>query len=216
MNDLRRRLLLLHDISKPIETRWDAAAANHLGRATLSAILHILFPDECGVWNNTSHDVLMRFGLWPERNHGTSDGQYYTKINQRLRTLAQHLGTDLWTLDELLWGSKAYALIILLDEEPNLTPACRERITEEFQRNQRHVSWLKRKYQNRCQLCGSIPVGDEFGVSDVSEAHHIKWLSNGGADSRENMMLLCPNHHAIIHAANPQFNWTRCHLNLAL
>ena len=36
--------------------------------------------------------------------------------------------------------------------------------------------------------------------------HHIQWLCRGGADTLDNLVLLCPNHHAAMHAADPEFD----------
>lgn len=55
---------------------------------------------------------------------------------------------------------------------------------------------LKKFYDNKCQLCGSsIAIAD--GVS-YSEAHHIRPLGapHNGPDEAQNIIVLCPNHHA--------------------
>jgi putative restriction endonuclease len=54
---------------------------------------------------------------------------------------------------------------------------------------------LKRSYSNKCQICGtSIP-----GVDDrrYSEGAHVRPLGKPhlGADTRANLLCLCPNHH---------------------
>lgn len=85
-----------------------------------------------------------------------------------------------------------------------LPPARREQVLEVFARNRRHVRELKERYARSCQICGSVPFDGGFG--DVTEAHHIHWLSRGGSDSLDNLVLLCPNHHAAIHAADPEFD----------
>lgn len=64
---------------------------------------------------------------------------------------------------------------------------------------------LKRKYQNRCQLCNyRIEVGvKRFYV----EVHHIRPLGgrHSGLDEESNMMVLCPNHHACFDLGVPRF-----------
>ena len=55
---------------------------------------------------------------------------------------------------------------------------------------------LKQRYQNRCQICHSaFPLGN--GVT-YSEAHHIRPLGepHNGPDTEDNILILCPNHHA--------------------
>lgn len=43
---------------------------------------------------------------------------------------------------------------------------------------------------------------------DVCEAHHIRWLSRGGKDALSNMVLVCPNHHRVIHRLDAPFNFS--------
>ncbi len=44
------------------------------------------------------------------------------------------------------------------------------------------------KYEGRCCVCG---------FSEVVEVHHIFPRSLGGGDHMDNLILLCPNHHAL-------------------
>lgn len=67
------------------------------------------------------------------------------------------------------------------------------------------VEELRSLYAGRCQLCGWDPV-DEYG-RHLAEAHHIHWLSRGGADDLSNMLLVCPNHHRAIHACDAVLDW---------
>jgi predicted restriction endonuclease len=55
---------------------------------------------------------------------------------------------------------------------------------------------LKQRYQNRCQICLSA-FHLENGVT-YSEAHHIRPLGepHNGPDTEDNILILCPNHHA--------------------
>ena len=53
---------------------------------------------------------------------------------------------------------------------------------------------LKKKYQNICQACSySIKINS---VNSYSEVHHVKPLHEGGNDDHDNMLVLCPTHHA--------------------
>lgn len=66
------------------------------------------------------------------------------------------------------------------------------------------VNALKKLYKGRCQICGCA-CGEEQGVSIV-HAHHIVPFSKSQNNNAGNIMILCPNHHAIIHAANAVFD----------
>ena len=58
---------------------------------------------------------------------------------------------------------------------------------------------LKERYSHKCQVCG-FSAFDEFGVS-IAEAHHIEPFSLAQNNTPENIMILCPNHHSLIHKA---------------
>jgi hypothetical protein len=74
---------------------------------------------------------------------------------------------------------------------------------EEFVRNTALADMLKAYYSNRCQVC-QHGFEARYGV-DYSEAHHIQYLSKGGPDISPNMVVLCPNHHRVIHETNADF-----------
>ena len=58
--------------------------------------------------------------------------------------------------------------------------------------------FLKSLYQSRCQICSfssRLPRGTRY-----AECHHLRPLGqpHGGPDIQTNMIVLCPNHHAMI------------------
>lgn len=72
---------------------------------------------------------------------------------------------------------------------------------------------LKQLYKDECQICGitiHLPGGTRY-----SEAHHIKALGapHNGPDIAENIMVLCPNHHAMLdfHAMSIVYSTLRIH-----
>lgn len=66
---------------------------------------------------------------------------------------------------------------------------------------------LKLLYGYRCQICGKL-IGEEFG-SHIAEAHHIDYFVSSLNNDARNQMIVCPNHHSIIHDANPVFDRKR-------
>lgn len=64
-------------------------------------------------------------------------------------------------------------------------------------RNPEFVANLHTLYRGCCQICLWDPISI-YGHM-LCHGHHIHWLSRGGEDSIENLLLVCPNHHAAIH-----------------
>lgn len=63
---------------------------------------------------------------------------------------------------------------------------------------------LKELYSFRCQVCG-FDFKPRYGIP-YSETHHVIWMSRGGIDHSNNIIVVCPNHHRIIHNTNPKFD----------
>ena len=66
---------------------------------------------------------------------------------------------------------------------------------------------LKLLYGYRCQICGQV-IGEKYG-SHIAEAHHIDYFVNSLNNVANNQMIVCPNHHSVIHDANPVFDRRR-------
>lgn len=60
---------------------------------------------------------------------------------------------------------------------------------------------LKEFYQYRCQICGEL-IGEKYDTNLI-HAHHIEPFSISLNNNPTNIMILCPNHHGIIHSADP-------------
>jgi hypothetical protein len=88
----------------------------------------------------------------------------------------------------------------------HLPPARREYLRELTVRNRQHVVTLKRLYEGRCQISGRVVL--EGIAGDLTEAHHIQWLTRDGIDDPSNMVVVSPEFHAAIHAADATFDWT--------
>lgn len=89
-------------------------------------------------------------------------------------------------------------------ENARLPIAKKEMLREYFARSSKLASELKAEYDGACQLCGARAFPD---TPQIAETHHIEWLCRGGVDSRNNMIVLCPNHHALVHFVETTFDW---------
>lgn len=75
---------------------------------------------------------------------------------------------------------------------------------KEIQRNPELPVLLKELYDHKCQIC-EHDFKPRYGTP-YSETHHVIWLSRGGVDHSNNLIVVCPNHHRIIHEVNPEFD----------
>jgi 5-methylcytosine-specific restriction enzyme A len=62
---------------------------------------------------------------------------------------------------------------------------------------------LKLYYDYRCQICGNN-FSEKYNCRIV-EAHHIDYFVSSLNNDANNITILCPNHHRVIHKANPTF-----------
>lgn len=62
---------------------------------------------------------------------------------------------------------------------------------------------LKTVYNYSCQVCGK-KIGEKYST-DFIHAHHIQPFSTSLNNNPDNIMILCPNHHGIVHVAKPIF-----------
>lgn len=67
---------------------------------------------------------------------------------------------------------------------------------------------LKKLYKYRCQVCGES-IGATYGVDSIVDAHHIEPFTVSLNNNFDNIMILCPNHHRIIHACHGEFHSNR-------
>lgn len=72
---------------------------------------------------------------------------------------------------------------------------------------------LKRLYGHRCQICGE-QVAENYGTR-VEEVHHIDPFVTSLNNDVSNLLVLCPTHHRIIHAAHPEFVWNKLEFHYA-
>lgn len=63
---------------------------------------------------------------------------------------------------------------------------------------------LKKLYCYRCQICGQ-QISASYGDKPVIDAHHIDYFTKSLNNNYSNVLIVCPNHHRIIHAYNPVF-----------
>ena len=83
----------------------------------------------------------------------------------------------------------------ILDAE-NKTPELIEVTTRVYKRSPYVVAEVLSRANGKCQSCMSDAPFLKVDGTPFLEVHHIEWLSNGGEDSVENAIALCPNCHS--------------------
>ena len=66
------------------------------------------------------------------------------------------------------------------------------------------IDQLKKLYHYICQICG-YSFESSYGKK-YAEAHHIDFFATTHNNNASNIIILCPNHHRIIHLLTPNFN----------
>lgn len=64
---------------------------------------------------------------------------------------------------------------------------------------------LKRLYDYRCQVTGER-IGKEYGSECIVEAHHIEYFTQSLNNDTQNIIILSPTFHRIVHRYNPRFD----------
>jgi 5-methylcytosine-specific restriction protein A len=107
---------------------------------------------------------------------------------------------------QLIYGDSKKIEQFMRDEPPCLG---KERLEYLYKsaptRNRTFVTELQALYKGKCQLCQWAPK-DKYGYY-ICQGHHLQWICRGGEDSLDNMVLLCPNHHLVVHRCDAPFDF---------
>ncbi len=113
MEKLRSVLRDFLDEAKPVNERLDAALyegksyIDGLGRAILTPILLVVYPEKYAVYNSVTEYAMKYFGIFPHFTGSESIGDRYLKINSIIKEIAAKNNLSLWQMD-WVWdvGSK--------------------------------------------------------------------------------------------------------------
>lgn len=109
MEKLKSALKLLLDETKPIKERLEKILPKNkppmikgLGRAVITPILLVVYPDRYCVYNSIVEEGMKNFGIFPNFKN-ESFAERYIKINEIICKLAKQNGLSLWQIDEVWW-----------------------------------------------------------------------------------------------------------------
>lgn len=81
--------------------------------------------------------------------------------------------------------------------------------TTEYTRSQKVIDYVKARADGYCEGCGEpAPFISKTGKPYL-HAHHVHELSEGGSDTPETVIALCPNCHYLIHHGNKGENYNK-------
>ncbi len=114
-------------------------------------------------------------------------------IDDAKKTILQYAEQD---IESLLEADDTYASVVM----------SKERLAK-FRKLDKSISTrLKEVYSYQCQICGTC-VGEKYNTQ-IIHAHHIDFFSKSLNNNASNIMIVCPNHHSVIHSTNPVFDRT--------
>ena len=133
----------------------------------------------------------------------------YTTEDEDSYLLETIVADDMQTLREIMHGQQERVMEAefnydVKDDTAGLNQ--KEKLDKIRKLNKKIGDNLKLLYGYRCQICGH-KIGEEYG-SHIVEAHHIDYFISSLNNDANNQMIVCPNHHSIIHV-NPVFDRRR-------
>ena len=81
----------------------------------------------------------------------------------------------------------------------SLVPQKHEAIHSVYARNPEISTYAKRRAKGVCDLCNQKASFKDKNGNPYLESHHVEWLSEGGIDTIDNVVALCPNCHRKMH-----------------
>lgn len=130
MPKLREALAILLDESRPLKERLDVLFPKNdsgmikgLGRAIVTPILLMVYPNKYGVYNTKSEQGLEAIGMLPNLKR-KSFAEKYVAVNDALNKVADMYGLTLWQVDEIVgWIATGNQPIAPLGEDGEPRPA---------------------------------------------------------------------------------------------
>ncbi len=116
MSRLIEALRILLNENKSIRERFDIlrpkggpSFIKHLGRAVLTPILFVVYPEKYAAYNSVSEDGMKELGLYPDFS-GESLGERYERVNEIILEVAREHDLSLWQVDEMWWIATHHAV----------------------------------------------------------------------------------------------------------
>lgn len=79
-------------------------------------------------------------------------------------------------------------------------PGKRKVLAAQYDRDPSVIEYVIRRSKGRCELCEADAPFIKPDGEPCLEVHHVNWLSEGGDDTTDNAVALCPNCHRKMHS----------------
>jgi len=83
-------------------------------------------------------------------------------------------------------------------------PGERKTTSTSYQRDPDVIAYALKRAKGFCELCGNTAPFKKRDGEPFLEVHHIEHLADGGKDSIDNTVALCPNCHRKLHSIKPK------------
>lgn len=94
--------------------------------------------------------------------------------------------------------SKDALIKLATQPKPALSKKYRRVVSKQYYRDEAVKEYARVRANGVCQLCDQ-PAPFTVNKEPFLEVHHIEWLANGGPDTVDNVVALCPNCHRKMH-----------------
>lgn len=95
-------------------------------------------------------------------------------------------------------------LVLINSLDGNASIELRQAFIKLRRANRKTINELKSIYNNSCQICETY-FSQTHGV-EVVEAHHIEYFSKSLNHHADNIVIVCPNHHRLLHKGSATFD----------
>lgn len=148
--------------------------------------------------------IIEHFGAeWTRRCYSTGESVQTYAFKIMLDALCARFGPDRSAFLVELAAVKASLRPGDLPPLGNVSPRRVPGSTPEFIRCPKVVAWILMKAEGRCEQCLNPAPFCRPDGSAYLEVHHVQPLAEGGPDTVENAVALCPTcHRAVHHAAS--------------
>jgi len=131
------------------------------------------------------------------------DDEMFDKIQMALVELGSIRQDDFTPSSDISeYNTRANNLLKIVDNGNPIgsrNPARSEKTISSFSRDPLIKAWIIKSTKGICENCSAPPAFFTDSDEPYLEVHHVKLLSDGGADTTDNAVGLCPKCHREIH-----------------